>query len=111
MKKQQDNNDKLKEKEYVIQQIELDDSFKRNKKREELDEKKQKINDFLNEKQMINENKVYINDNFNNEYNFYSKKINEMMYKRPMDKSSLNNIQEMFYDNQKLAGMIQNIDK
>ncbi len=111
MKKQQDNNEKLKEKKNVIQQIELDDSFKRNKKREELDEKKQKINDFLNEKQMINENKVCINDNFNNEYNFYSKKINEMMYKRPMDKSSLKNIQEMFYDNQKLAGMIQNIDK
>ena len=37
--------------------MELDDSFKRNKKREEMKDKNQKINDFLNEMQMINEKK------------------------------------------------------
>ena len=91
--------------------MELDDSFKRNKKREEMKDKNQKINDFLNEMQMINEKKKYINDNYSDEYKYYSEKINELMYKRPMDKISLNNIQDMFRNNQKLSGMIKNIDK
>ena len=108
IKKYQCDNDQM---EYVKKKIELDDSFKRNKKREEMKDKNQKINDFLNEKQMINENKKHINDNYSDEYKYYSQKINELMYKRPMDKISLNIIQDMFRDNHKLSGMIKNIDK
>ena len=108
IKKYQCDNEQM---EYMKKKMELDDSFKRNKKREEMKDKNQKINDFLNEMQMINEKKKYINDNYSDEYKYYSEKINELMYKRPMDKISLNNIQDMFRDNQKLSGMIKNIDK
>lgn len=109
--KVEENKERSREKEYIIKQIELDDNFKRDKQREEMDAKNEKINEFLYEKQAIDNKKRYINDNFTNEYNFYSNQIDEIMYKRPMDKIALNNIKGMVCDNPKLAGLAQNFDK
>ena len=109
LEKVEENKERSKEKEYVIKQIELNDSFKRNEKRKKLDKKKDEINDFLYEKQMINNKKVYINDNLTKEHNFYSNNIDELMYKRPMDKAALNDINNMVSNNPKLAGLTNNI--
>lgn len=107
----EENKERSREREYIIKKIELDEDFKRDKKREQMDGKKAKIDKFLYEKQNIDNKRRDINDQINNEYNFYSNQINELMYKRPMNKSALNNIKDMVYDNPKLAGLTQNIDK
>ena len=107
--KQEDNEERFKQIEFNKQQLELYDNLKKDQKMKEIDERKDKINNFLNEKEKINEEKRYINDNFTNQYNFYSQEINELMYKRPMDKTSLNNIRDMVSQNPNIAGITYNI--
>ena len=111
IRKQEDNNEKTKEMEYIIKCMKCDDCFKRNQKRKELDKKREQIDNFINEKEMINEKKRDINDNYNYQKYFYSGKIDELMYKRPMDNVALNNIHDIVRDNRNLAGVVQNIDK
>jgi hypothetical protein len=107
--KQEDNEERFKQIEFNKQQLELYDNLKKEQKMKKIDERKDKINSFINEKEKINEEKRYINDNFTNQYNFYSQEINELMYKRPMDKTSLNNIRDMVCQNPQLAGITYNI--
>ena len=110
-KKQEDNEERVKQVEFNKQQLELYDNLKKDKKIKEMDEKKDKINNLLYEKAKITEEKRYIYDNLAKQYGFYSQEINELMYKRPMDKTSLNNIRDMVSQNPKLAGITNNIDK
>jgi len=110
-RKKEENEEKEREMEYIKNRMELDDSFKRNKKREELDKKKEDIDNFENKRERINDKKREINDNYNNQYNYYSQKIDNLMYNRHMDNTALNNVREMFYDNRNLAGIVQNVTK
>ena len=104
----EENKSKSREKDYILKQMSMDDSFRRNQKREELDNKQNLIINFLNEKNLINEEKRFIDNNYNSRYNYYSQQIDEMMHKRPMDKTTLNNIQYMVCDNPDIAGLVHN---
>lgn len=110
-KKQEDNEERIRQVEFNKQQLELYDNLKKDIKIKEMDERKDKINNLLYEKEKINEEKRYIYDNIANQYGFYSQEINELMNKRPMDQTSLNNIKEMVSQNPNLAGITNNIDK
>ena len=96
--------------EYRINEMKINDSIYREKKRIKLNERRDKINNFLNERQLISEEKRNINDDFDNQYTFYSRKIDELMYKKPMNKKVLNDINDIVSNNKKLSGLVQNIN-
>jgi hypothetical protein len=109
MRKREEHSELEKEMEYRINETKINDSIYREKKRIKLNERRDKINSFLNERQLISEEKRNINDDFDNQYTFYSRKIDEMMYKKPMNKKVLNDINDMVSNNRKLGGLVQNI--
>ena len=95
--------------EYRINQMKLDDNLKREKKRKELLMKNQQIDKFLRNMHSISEEKRFVNNNFSNRYNSYSNQITNLLYKRPMDRTTLNNVQDIVSDNPNLAGVVQQV--
>ena len=110
IEKQEEDYNLEKERELKIKQMRRDDSLIRDKERENLDKKAQKIDEFLAQKELINQKKIKINDNFNEQYKYYTNKIDNLMCKRPMDKVSLNHIKDMVSVNPNLSGIVQNLE-
>ena len=110
IEKQEEDYNLEKERELKIKQMRRDDSLCRDKERENLDKKAQKINEFLAQKELMSQKKIKINDNFNEQYKYYTNKIDNLMCKRPMDKVSLNHIKDIVSDNPNLSGIVQNLE-
>ena len=104
-----ENHQQEQDMEYRINQMKLDDNLKREKKRKELLMKNQQIDKFLKNMHLISEEKRFVNDNFSNKYNSYSNQITNLLYKRPMDRTALNNVQDIVSDNPNLAGVVQQV--
>ena len=104
-----ENHQQEQDMEYRINQMKLDDNLKREKKRKELLMKNQQIDKFLKNMHSISEEKRFVNDNFSNKYNSYSNQITNLLYKRPMDRTALNNVQDIVSDNPNLAGVVQQV--
>jgi len=104
-----ENHQQEQDMEYRINQMKLDNNLKREKKRKELLMKNQQINKFLKNMNSISEEKRLVNDNFTNRYNSYSDQITNLLYKRPMDRTALNNVQDIVSDNPNLAGAVQQV--
>ena len=109
MRKREEHLETEKEMEYRIKEMKINDNIFREKKRLLLNNRKDKISNFVNERQLISEEKRNINDDFHNQYTFYSTKIDELMYKQPMNNKVLNDINDMVCNNKKLSGLVQNI--
>ena len=104
-----ENHQQEQDMEYRINQMKLNDNLKREKKRKEILMKNQQIDKFLKNMHSISEEKRYVNDNFANRYNSYSDQITHLLYKRPMDRAALNNVQDIVSDNPNLAGVVQQV--
>ena len=104
-----ENHQQEQDMEYRINQMKLDDNLKREKKRKELLMKNQQIDKFLRNMHSISEEKRFVNNNFSNRYNSYSNQITNLLYKRPMDRTTLNNVQDIVSDNPNLAGVVQQV--
>lgn len=104
-----ENHQQEQDMEYRINQMKLDDNLKREKKRKEILMKNQQIDKFLKNMHSISEEKRFVNDKFTNTYNSYSDQITHLLYKRPMDRATLNNVQNIVSDNPNLAGVVQKV--
>ena len=71
--------------------------------------KNQQVDKFLKNMHSISEEKRFVNDKFTNTYNSYSDQITNLLYKRPMDRATLNNVQNIVSDNPNLAGVVQKV--
>ena len=98
-----------KEMEYKITEMRINESKMRNKKRKILDKNKNETINFYNKKQNINEQIRNINDNYNNHRIFYSNAIDEVMYRKPMNKSALREVKYILSNHQNLASIVDNI--
>ena len=104
-----ENHQQEEDMEYRINQMKLDDNLKREKKRKEILMKNQQVDKFLKNMHSISEEKRFVNDKFTNTYNSYSDQITNLLYKRPMDRATLNNVQNIVSDNPNLAGVVQKV--
>ena len=104
-----ENHQQEQDMEYRIYQMKLNDNLKREKKRKEILMKNQQIDKFLKNMHSISEEKRFVNDKFANTYNSYSDQITHLLYKRPMDRATLNNVQNIVSDNPNLAGVVQKV--
>lgn len=98
-----------KEMEYKITEMRINESKMRNKKRKILDKNKNETINFYNKKQNINEQIRNINDNYSNHRIFYSNAIDEVMYRKPMNKSALREVKYILSNHQNLASIVDNI--
>ena len=104
-----ENHQQEEDMEYRINQMKLDDNLKREKKRKEILMKNQQVDKFLKNMHSISEEKRFVNDKFTNTYNSYSDQITNLLYKRPMYRATLNNVQNIVSDNPNLAGVVQKV--
>ena len=51
----------------------------------------------MNEKEKINEEKRNIIDYYNNKYQLYSGRIDDILYKKDLDKEAINNFSNLFF--------------
>ena len=64
----------------------------------------------MNEKEKINEEKRNIIDFYNNKYQLYSGRIDDILYKKDLDKEAINQIQLMSSEDPTLSGLAQNLN-
>ena len=98
-----------KEMEYKITEMRINESKMRNKKRKILEKNKNETINFYNNLQNINEQIRNINDNYSNHRIFYSNAIDEVMYRKPMNKSALREVKYILSNHQNLASIVDNI--
>ena len=67
----------------------------REEKRKEIERKNDKINNFIYEKELINEKIININDNYSKKYQKYKNRIDDILYKRYLNNDALNQIKLM----------------
>ena len=98
----------LKEKSYRVNEI-LDEQNKlREKKRKEISKRYEEIDNFLYEKELINEQRKNINTHYTNRYHNYLNRIDNILYKKYLDKNSLNKIKFMINTDPVLFGLEEN---
>ena len=100
----------LKIKSYQIKILFTEQSKQREKIRKEINKRNKDINIFLNEKEKINEEKRNIIDYYNNKYQAYSGRIDDILYKKDLDKEAINQIQLMSSEDPSLSGLAQNLN-
>lgn len=115
-KKNEENNMKKIEQERILKErkfriIELKNE--ENKLREEIGKKigkrNEEIDKFKYEKELINEKRININDNYTNKYLNYIGKIDNILFKKNLNKESLNQIKLMASSEPALSGLGQNL--
>ena len=115
-KKNEENNMKKIEQERILKErkfriIELKNE--ENKLREEIGKKigkrNEEIDKFKYEKELINEKRININDNYTNKYQYYIGKIDNILFKKNLNKESLNQIKLMVSSEPALSGLGQNL--
>ena len=98
----------LKEKSYKVNEI-LDEQNKlREKKRKEITKRYEDIDNFLYEKELINEQRKNINTHYTNRYQNYLHRIDNILYKKYLDKNALNEIKYMIDTDPVLIGLEEN---
>lgn len=84
-----------------------------NKLREEIGKKigkrNEEIDKFKYEKELINEKRININDNYTNKYLNYIGKIDNILFKKNLNKESLNQIKLIASSEPALSGLGQNL--
>ena len=86
---------------------EINKENENNLKREELDEKKKKINDFLYQKKLISDEARYISEQMALEKQKYSDMFDGMFSKKGLDKYAYMNIKDMISDDPRFKQICQ----
>ena len=103
----EENEEKQMAFEWKHQQIEIEKENKINKMREELDDKKKRINDFLYEKELIAKEARYISDQMTFEKRRYFAQFDKMFYKRGLDHYAYMNVKDMIAGDPKYKEICQ----
>jgi len=99
----------IKERKYRIDMMHYEQDNLRGKKRKEIEKRNDDINNFLFEKELINEQKININDKNSIRYQNYKSRIDNILYKRDFDKKVLNKIKFMTSLDPTLSGLGKNL--
>ena len=78
--------------EWKYQQIQIDKENKINEMREELDDKKKKVNDFLKQKELIAKEMRYISDQMTFQKRKYYEQFDNLFSKKGLDEYAYSNI-------------------
>ena len=81
----------------------------REEKRKEIEKKNEDINNFLFSKELINEQRININDNYSIKYQKYKNRIDDILYKKNLDGEVFNRIKLMTSFDPALSGLEQNL--
>ena len=93
-----------------IDHMKEEDRQKRDDKRKEMDDKMKKIDSFINEKELLNQRRKDIDNEFSHDLVYFSNEIQNLMYRRQMDNKALNNVKNMVITNPKLADITSGIE-
>ena len=85
----------IKERNYRINIMRYEEDNLREEKRKEIERKNDEINNFIYEKELINEKIININDNYSKKYQKYKNRIDDILYKRYLNNDALNQIKLM----------------
>ena len=88
-------------------QIEIDKQNKINEMREELDDKRRKVNEFLKEKELIAKEARYISDQMTFQKRKYFEQFDNMFSRRGLDKYAYMNVKEMIAGDPKYKEICQ----
>ena len=75
--------------------LEIDKKIKLEEKREELDEKKRKLNDFIKQKKLIAEEMRYLSDQYNLKNKIIHEQFDDLFSKKGLDEYTYMNIKGM----------------
>ena len=98
----------LKERSYRVYEIFDEQNKLREKKRKEITKRYEEIDKFLCEKELINEQRKNINTHYTNRYQNYLHRIDNILYKKYLDKNALNEIKYMIDTDPVLIGLEEN---
>ena len=99
----------IKERNYKINLLRYDEDKIREEKRKEIEKKNEDINNFLFSKELINEQRININDNYSIKYQKYKNRIDDILYKKNLDGEVFNRIKLMTSFDPALSGLGQNL--
>ena len=89
------------------QKLEIDRENKLNELREELDDKKRKVNDFLLQKQLIAKEARYISDQMTYQRQMYYDQFDDMFSKKGLDKYAFMKVKGMIEGDPKFKDICQ----
>ena len=82
----------IKERNYRITLMRYEEDKMRDEKRNEIEKRNDEINNFIYQKELINEKIININDDYSNKYQKYKNRIDDILHKRYLNNDTLNKI-------------------
>lgn len=99
----------LKIRSYRIIRLNSEETKQREELRKEIEKRNMEIDKFIYEKEKINEQKRNIYDFYDKKYEKYSDRIDNILYKKDLDKDAINQIKLMSCEESALIGLGQNL--
>lgn len=99
------------EKKYKLKEIEQQKLYKLNDKKRQLYDRDKRIDNFLKQKYIINEQKRMFSDEINKQKQLYSEKIQNLFGKNYINKKALSQIKNIFSNSQQISNVIDKFDK
>lgn len=109
--KNQEIHEKYKMKELEINDLRYSEEQYLLQKKNWLDNRMRQIEEFINEKHIINQEKNRISDDLAIQKQMYSNQIGEIFYNKEMDRRTMGEIHQMLSNNQQLVGIIPELKK
>ena len=94
---------------FRINRLLTEESKQREEKRKEIEKRNNYIDKYILLKEKINEQKRNINDKYSLKYEMYSGRIDKILYKKDLNKKTINQIKFMSSNEQALIGLGQNL--
>ena len=101
----------LKEKSFRVYGLIEEQNKLREKKRLEIEKRYEEIDKFLYERELINEQRMNINNHYTNKYHHYLNRIDDILFKKNLDRNAINKIKNMVSTDPVLIGLEQNFIK
>ena len=95
------------EKEFRVKEIAQQKENKINDTRLKLQDKDKKVESFMKQKYILNEQKKNFSDQINKQKQLYSEKFENLFNKKTIDEQTLNMIKEMFPYNKQISEVIK----
>ena len=106
MRAQEENMEKKIEKEFRVKEMAQKKENQINDARLKLYDKDKKVEQFLKQKHLLNEQKKYLSEEISKQKQLYSEQFENLFRKKNIDEQTLASIKNMFPDNQQITDVI-----
>ena len=103
----EENEEKKRAFDYKYQILEIDKKLKLEEKREEINEKNKKLDDFIKQKKLIAEEIRYLSDQYSLKSKLYHEQFDELFSKRGLDEYTYMNIKGIISGDPKFKELCQ----